>query len=156
MWPRAGLLVRVAGWWGGAKAGPRAECINNRLSSSCFKSPGLQPFNHGAALPWPPSRARPPTSHAEERSGGSPGLTARLFHTASPLIDPRNPGGCLSVDSPHTQHPPPHLTCSVLGFPCHPVYDNSYLSTLPAWKMDLTEQCPPLHGDHIVPSVPKA
>lgn len=88
--------------WGGVEARPRAKCINNQPSRSRFKSPGLQAFNHGAARPWPPSRDGPPTSHAEARREGALGLGSLPALHGMLLIDPRNPGGCLTADSPHT------------------------------------------------------
>lgn len=101
--------------WGGVEARPRAKCINNQPSRSRFKSPGLQAFNHGAALPWPPSRDGPPTSHAEARREGAMGLGSLPALHGMLLIDPRNPGGCLTVDSPHTPGMAPHTLPQRLG-----------------------------------------
>lgn len=98
------------------EARPRAKCINNQPSRSRFKSPGLQAFNHGAALPWPPSRDGPPTSHAEERQEGALGLGSLPALHSILLIDPRNPGGCLTADSPNTPSMAPHTPPQRLGF----------------------------------------
>ena len=101
--------------WGGVEARPRAKCINNQPSPSRFKSPGLQAFNHGAALPWLPSRDGPPTSHAEERQEGALGLGSLPALHGMLLIDPRNPGGCLTAGSPHTPGMAPHTPPQRLG-----------------------------------------
>lgn len=101
--------------WGGVEARPRAKCINNQPSRSRFKSPGLQAFNHGAALPWPPSRDGPPTSHAEARREGALGLGSLPALHGMLLIDPRNPGGCLTADSPHTPGVAHHTLLHRLG-----------------------------------------
>lgn len=156
--PRARLWVsELLGGGGRGEAGPRAKCINNQPPwSSRFKSPGLQAFNHGTALPWPPSRAGPPTSHAEERWREPWIPAACLFCMACSLINPSYPGGCLSAGSPHAPGiPPPHLRGLALGSRS----DQAYPSALPVWKMGLTGQHPPLRGHHIVltkASVPKA
>ena len=109
---RSELLGGGVGW---GEARPRAKCINYQPSPSRFKSPGLRAFNHGAALPWPLSRDGPPTSHAEERQEGALGLGSLPALHGMLLIDPRNPGGCLTADSPHTPGMAPHTPPQRLG-----------------------------------------